>query len=79
MKKILVAVTGALLASPLTAMACDGSGGPCPCSTDGPTGALRMITSMLSAHVGMFTGLALGMAVLAFALSRRPEQHLAAQ
>jgi hypothetical protein len=71
MKKILSAATAALLTSPLTASACDGS---IRCAMrNAPRQMLHMLPGFLSTHAGLLIGVVISAAVIAVVIRREAE------
>jgi hypothetical protein len=71
MKKILAAATAAILASPLSAFACDGS---IRCAMrNGPRQMLQMLLGFLSTHAGLLIGVVISAAVIAVVFHRETE------
>jgi hypothetical protein len=71
MKRILTAITLAILSSPLPAFACDGS---IKCAMrNAPRQALHMLPGFLSTHAGLLIGLVLGAIVVGLIFLREAE------
>jgi hypothetical protein len=71
MKKILAAATAAILASPVSAFACDGS---IRCAMrNGPRQMLQMLPGFLSTHAGLLIGVVVSAAVIAVVFRREAE------
>jgi hypothetical protein len=71
MKKILAVTTVAILASPLSAFACDGS---IRCAMrNAPRQILHMLPGFLSNHAGLLIGIVISAAVIAVVSRREAE------
>ncbi len=71
MKKIFAAATAAILASPLSTFACDGS---IRCvMRNGPRQMLQMLPGFLSTHAGLLVGVVISAAVAAVVFRREAE------
>ncbi len=71
MKKILSATAAAIMASPLSAFACDGS---IRCAMrNGPRQMLQMLPGFLSTHAGLLIGVAISAVVIAVVFRREAE------
>ncbi len=71
MKRIMTAVTLAILSSPVSAFACDGS---IKCAMrNAPRQALHMLPGFLSTHAGLLIGLVLSAIVVGLIFRREAE------
>ena len=71
MKKIVSAATAAMLTSPMSALACDGS---IRCAMrNAPGQMLHMLPGFLSTHVGLFIGIVISAIVIAVVFRREAE------
>jgi mannitol-specific phosphotransferase system IIBC component len=71
MKRIMTAVTLAILSSPLPAFACDGS---IKCAIrNAPRQALHMLPGFLSTHAGLLIGIVVSIVVVGIVFRREAE------